>query len=358
MIKRLDRYVLRELSVPVFASTFLVAALFAANELIALFQQLSVQNVPILTMQKLALLRMPFWLTFTFPVGVAMGSSLAMSRLVREGELTAMRSAGISIWRVLRPVLLVGLSLAVASFFMSDRIVPKTEKEHKKLSVDAMVLNGMPNFEQNVMIKLSPYNVTFREMKKVGTDRMALSDVLMVKMGAPGEAVVFFAPTGTYDRGNWFFPAPRAWLFRDEGLVDMHQAESIQLNQKIKIEDFVPGNDPRDETREELWARIKRIEEAGGRSVKEEVMFYERFAVPTACLVFALASSFLAIRFSKASAFQGLMLSLVMALAYFNIHVICTTIVAGQGWLEPMYATWLPIVLFGVLSIFMGRKLE
>ncbi len=343
---------------PIFASTVLVAALFAANELIALFQQLSVQNVPILTMQKLALLRMPFWLTFTFPVGVAIGCSLAMSRFVREGELTALRAAGISLWRVLRPVIFVGFSLGIGSFLLSENVVPKTEREHKKLSVDAMVLNGMPNFEQNVMVKISPYNVTFREMKKIGEDRMALSDVLMVKMGAPGEAVVFFAPTGTYDQGNWYFPAPRAWLFRDEGLVDMHQAEAIRLNQKIKIEDFVPGSDPRDETRIELWTRILRIRQAGGNAIKEEVMFYERFAIPTACLVFAIASSFLAIRFSKASAFQGLMLSLVMALGYFNIHVICTTIVAGQGWLSPMYATWLPIAMFGFFALIAGRKLE
>lgn len=357
-LKKLDRYILRELLVPTFASTLIVAALFAGNEMIALFQQLNSSTVPLLTMLKLSLLRMPYWLTFTFPTGIAMGCSLAMSRLLREGELTAMRASGISIWRILRMVVLTGLALAGGSFYLKDYVVPKTTTEHKKLSAETMLVSGMPNLQSNVMMKIGQYVVTFREMRKVAEDKMALTDVLMVKMGAPGEAAVFFAPNGTYNQGDWNFPLPKVWLFRDTGLVDMHDADSISLNQKIRIEDFVPGAELEDLNRKELWDSIVAAKKAGFPTNKPEVQFYERFAVPAACLVFALASAFLSIRYSKVSAFQGFLLSLVMALVYFNVQVVCSTVVGQNGWLPPMIAVWVPFAIFGVAALIFGRRLE
>ncbi len=40
-------------------------------------------------MAQLILFKLPYWLTYTLPVGAALGASLAMSRLARESELTA-----------------------------------------------------------------------------------------------------------------------------------------------------------------------------------------------------------------------------------------------------------------------------
>lgn len=357
-MKRLDRYVLREMSVPTLSATLIVAGLFAGNELIALYQQLNASNVPFLTMMKLVFLSMPRWLTFTFPTGVAMGCSLAISRLSREGEMTAMRAAGIPIRRILLMVWFCGFAFAGLTFWMAEYVAPAANKEHSKLSVESMIVSGLPNMESNVMIRLNPYLVSFREMRRVGDDKLALSDVLLVKWNNVNEAVVFLAPLGTYDAGTWRFPKPYAWFFSGDGLVDVHDSDEIVLNQKIEIQDMMPSVLPVHQPKEEVWARIVAGRAAGVNVRQLEVQFYERFAVPAACLVFALASAMISIRFSKASAFQGLMLSLTMALAYYNVHMVCTTIVGPNGWLPPMWATWLPVGLFGLAALVAGSRLE
>ncbi len=357
-MKKLDKYVLREMSVPTISATLIVAGLFAGNELIALYQQLNASNVPFLTMMKLVFLSMPRWLTFTFPTGVAMGCSLAISRLAREGEMTAMRAAGVPIRRILAMVWVCGFFFAGLTFWMGEYVAPRANKEHAKLSIESMIVSGLPNMESNVMIRLNPYLVSFREMRRVGEDKLALSDVLLVKWNNVHEAVVFLAPSGVYDAGVWRFPKPYAWFFSDDGLVDVHGSEEIVLNQKIIIQDLMPSALKEHEPKEEVWARIVSGRATGVNVRPMEVEFYSRFAVPSVCVVFAIASAMISIRFSKASAFQGLMLSLTMALAYYNVHMVCTTIVGPNGWLPPMWAVWSPVILFGAVALFGGSKLE
>lgn len=357
-MKKLDFYILRELAVPVVSATLIVAFLFAGNEMIALFQQLNTSNVPFMTVLKLAFLNMPLWLTLTLPVGMAMGCSLAVSRLTREGELTAMRAAGIPIWRVLLMVGIAGVVMAGLTYWDSEYVAPKANKEHEKLSMEALVVSGLPNLATNQMIRLNPWTVSMREIQRLGNEKLALSDVLMVRWLSLDEAVVFKCPTGVYDKGKWSFNNGTMWRFKGNSLTSVSDAESIALNQDFSIRDLFPSSSDDHKSVEELWAQVESLKAAGLNSNGAETKFYERFSIPAACLVFAIAASVISIRFSKASAFQGLMLSLVMALVYYNAHMIATTIVGPNGWLPPMIAVWSPVVVFGVVALVAGRRLE
>lgn len=357
-MNRTDRYVLRELLVPTFAGTVLIAFLFAGNELIALFQQLTTSNVPALVLAKLVLLRMPFWLTFTLPTGLAMGCSLAVSRLLREGELTAMRAAGISLKRSLRIVGLVGLVFAGITFYLSEFVVPVSTKEHAKLGAETYLLGSRPSFENNVIIKLPPYVATFREVLKASDDSLILKDVLLIKMDTPDEALVFSAKDGTYKNGVWRFPAPRVWVFGEDSLTSFDEEPVVVINQRIDVQDMMPGALPEYKSMKELWDSVVAQRATKGEARRTEVQFYTRFAVPAACFVFAIGSTLLSLRFSKASAFQGLLMSLAMALGYYNLHMIATTIVGPNGWLPPMWATWSPVILCGVFALLAMRKIE
>src|SRR5690606_28978794 len=112
--------------------------------------------------------------------------------------------------------------------------------------------------------------------------------------------------------------------------------QTLTLNQKFELPDFIPTVGAEHRTIKELKELIESKKLAGGQARQEETKFHERFAVPAACIVFAIASALISVRFSKVSAFQGLMLSMAMALAYYNVHMVCTTIVGPNGWIPPI----------------------
>jgi len=83
-MRKLDRYIWREMGVPLFSGVIVIAMLFMANDVIAIFKELNVANIPQVMVAQLVLLKLPGWLSLTLPVGVTLGVSLALSRLTRE----------------------------------------------------------------------------------------------------------------------------------------------------------------------------------------------------------------------------------------------------------------------------------
>src|SRR5262245_31650039 len=127
MVKRLDLYVWRELFIPFLIGAVAIALMFSMNQLMFILEHVSLQNVPREAIFLDLLYKLPFWLKPTLPMGVALASSLAFTRLARESELTAMRAAGTPIMRIIRPVATFGLVAGLGSFLMMEKIMPQSE---------------------------------------------------------------------------------------------------------------------------------------------------------------------------------------------------------------------------------------
>src|SRR5436189_638057 len=110
-MKLLDRYLSLELILP-----FLVGlAGFVLIEIgTLLFNQLIEATIeshaPIGLVLQVLLLRLPLFFVFALPIATLFGVSLGVNRLAREGEVDAMRMAGVPLRRVLLPLLGVGLA--------------------------------------------------------------------------------------------------------------------------------------------------------------------------------------------------------------------------------------------------------
>lgn len=357
-MKKLDLYVLKELAIPLLVGTVIIAILFVLNEFIAIYRYLQVSHIPGSAIVKLVLLRMPYWLTYTLPTGLALGSSLAISRLVRESELTAMRAAGIRTFRVLRPVFIVAAILTVSSFFIFEKVVPKAQEEHLKLSSDLLILGSLPKFERDVMIKLPPYLAIFGEVERLDDDSLILRDILLVERIAPGELTVYTARQGRYAKGVWTIDGAFVRLFKNEWLVQIAENQQLTINQEIDLRALLNSQAPDSETLDELWERIENGRLAGSDTTSLEVTFYERFSIPASCIIFAWFSCLLALRFSKTSAFQGLLISMASVGLYFNVHIVSTLIIGKNGWLPPMWSAWLSIIIFGSISLLWSLKIR
>lgn len=358
VIKRIDRYVLKEMVVPVLTGTVVIAMLFLANQMIAIFKELDLSNVPPLAIARFILLTTPKWLQLTIPAGVALGCALALSRLTRDGELTAMRGAGVPVARVLRPVWIVGVLFGFLAFFNAEELMPVASLEERKMANELLLVATVPRFEQNMTLRLPPYVASFGEVQQTGEDGLLIRDVLLIERPRVGQATVYRADQGRYVRGVWTFEQARAWIFENDALVDVGPAERLVINQRIVLQDFFQGAIVEQATAAELWQRVEEGRLAGRPTRALEVAFFERYAVPAACVVFAYMGAVFAVRFSRVSPFLGLFVSFVAIWLYFNVHIIATQVIGRNGWLPPAVATWSPLVVFGLLSLWVGRSVE
>ncbi len=356
-MKTLDRYIIRELVVPFLIGTVAVVLMFQANTLIYMMKTYSVSNVPPLALAQIILYKTPDFLRMTLPVGMALASSLAMSRLTRESELTAIRGAGASIVRVLYPVAFFGLLVGALNFYVTEKVYPVSEKKFNEVSQQAFLLGTSPEYKSNVVIKLHSSVAYFASVQRINDDKLLIRDAVMYEQTQTGEVKMYRAPEGIYDRGFMDFQKGDLYVFKDSRLVSF-KSQRLRLNERVTLADLFTTQQPADKTMEDLKVAIADGKKLGRDVTSLEVDYFTRFSVPFSCLVFAVAGPVFAIYFGRTGGFVGVLLSILMVMLYYNIFVISTQIFGRNGWMSPMVSAWLPNIILLVLGAIGLRRLE
>jgi lipopolysaccharide export system permease protein len=350
-MRRVDRCIYKELAAPLIGGTFVIALLFVANELIRIFKLLNVAEMPAISIIQLILYRIPFWMIMTLPVGVAIGASLAMGRLTRESEVTAMKAAGIPIRRILLPVGIAGLIFSGLDFLVIEKILPPTAKKYEQLQADVSNLAVQPTFRADVMIKVDRYTAHFGSVQRRRDGGLDLSDIFLIERPKPHERTIYMASSGMYQDGVWTINNPTMLMFAGLDLHAFTTEQTMEINERIRVADVIAPPPADTETIGELKAAIDQARSQGLNPTSLLVDYHGKFSVPASCLVFALTSALSALWLSKGGPFSGLMLSLGLVLLYFNTHVIATEIFGRGAIVGPALAAWLPNILFAVIGL-------
>jgi lipopolysaccharide export system permease protein len=356
-MKRLDFYLIKEMVVPFLIGTIAVVLMFQANTLIYLMKTFSLQNVPLGAIAQYIAYKTPGFLNMTLPVGMALASSLAISRLARESELTAMRSAGVPILRVVLPILVIGGIVAWANFLVVERLIPPGERAARRLAQDVGVLASVPDFRSNVVVNLSNYTVNVGNVARQG-EKLFLSRVVLIERPRADEVWLYQAESGVYEAGRWRLSKPFLFVLRGENLLTAKPADDIVIDEPISIPDQFQETAVEEKTAEELRASIVQARRTGQPAERMEVLYHVKYSVPVSCLVFALTGPVFAVAFARSGAFVGVLLSIALVMLYYNAFVISTEILGRNGWVSPWLAAWLPNLLFFALALVAMRRLE
>ncbi|MFZ4508643.1 MAG: LptF/LptG family permease [Fimbriimonas sp.] len=357
-MRLLDRYVLRELFVPFLIGTLGVVMMFLANEYIALAKNLELQHVPVSAIAQYLICKTPFYTYMTLPIGTALAASMAMSRLVRESELTAIRGAGARILRVILPVALFGLAVGGLNLYLVERVIPPANRRANTLAQQVGLLALAPTFKANTVLYLRRYTATFASVTRSGEQNLDINDVLLIERPQAGITQIISAKRGTYNNGVWELFDSYLWRVRGQDLLIARPNGQFTINERIVIDDFFSPPAPEEQTIQELHVAIESGRRMGADTRRLEVAYQVKFSVPAACMIFALVAPVFAIVFARSGAFVGVLLSIVMVMLYYNAFIISTQILGKLDAVSPIMAAWLPNLLFFLLGIFAIRRLE
>jgi lipopolysaccharide export system permease protein len=120
----LDRYLLRELVVPLGYCLGGFLLFWISFDLIANLDTYQSNRLGMAEVAQYYLLKLPEILVFILPITFLFALLYALSNHARHSEIIAMRSAGLDVWRIGLPYLLVGLVLSGLVFFLNEKCVP------------------------------------------------------------------------------------------------------------------------------------------------------------------------------------------------------------------------------------------
>ena len=138
MLTRLDRYLLREVTVTSVAVTGVLLVILMSNQLARVLAQAAQADFPgsvVLTLIGLTTLQQ---LTVLVPIGLFLGIVLALGRLYHESEMTAMAACGVGPVSIYRPIVIFALVVVALLAALSFRVVPVAGMRAQEIRIEAL----------------------------------------------------------------------------------------------------------------------------------------------------------------------------------------------------------------------------
>jgi len=135
-------------------------------------------------------------LPLNFPLATLLASVITFGTLGENYELVAMKSAGISLYRIFKPLLALAALLSIAAFFIANNVIPETNVRYMT------ILNGLQEQRPELILQdgvftneIDGYSI---KVAKIDKETNELFDVIIYDHNQPDNGGgVTVAPLGT-----------------------------------------------------------------------------------------------------------------------------------------------------------------
>jgi len=360
-MRRIDRYLLKEMLTPALIGGVLVLMLLVGNWLYGLLKLLYTGSSGRDILLILAL-RLPKVIMMAVPASLLLGTALALNRFERDRELLSLRMAGVRLLRLVAPYIAVGILFSLALFVLQEKVLPPTTHKAEKMTRQLAWQTPAAFVPHDVVFKVGQQYIY---VQRIDTMTKTLYGVLICKLDPRQGVTWLLAPVAEYHGGKWLLKPdpithkkPEFYGFMDNRMVyrgDIEGGGYLDLS-----DDFMSYITDQPSTADELT--IKQLQDMvdgmrGGFGMgltltPSELTFqlHNKVAAPLAALVAVLIAIPLAVHFGRSGGYTGLLLSVVVAFC-FVVSQQWAQVLAETHRLNPIFAAWAPDGFFGLLGL-------
>ncbi len=178
-MKILDRYILKSF-ITTFATVFVILSLIFILQTVWLFiSELAGKDLDFILILKFLLFKMPSLVPLVLPLSVLLASIMTFGDLAENYEFAAMKSAGISLQRIMRPLTLFILILSGAAFFFANNVIPYAEYKFINFRKEIAQVKPAMAIAEGQFSEVGSYNI--KVDKKSGENGNFLTGVTIHK---------------------------------------------------------------------------------------------------------------------------------------------------------------------------------
>jgi lipopolysaccharide export system permease protein len=373
-MRLLDRYLFRELFTPLAYCLGGFLIFWTAFNLFNELPEMQDRKLHGLDVIEYSVAMMPGFLVLVLPIALLLALLYTLTNHARHNEITAMRAAGVGLWRICVPYLVVGLIASAALFALNEYLVPrstdwawqiKTRYVHKADDPDMekdFRNFGFNNARENRTWIIGEYHVETSEMlnpKVIWKLPDGSSHRLNADRAIRTNRVWTFFNVAEYSQADTNAPLVPGLQTNELAMPEFDETPS-QIKSEIKISGYlsIGGAREADIPLKEIFDYL-RLHPTLSRAASDRLFtqFYGRLAAPWTCLVVVL----IAIPFGAASGrrnlFFGVAGSIFICFTFFVIQQVSLAF-GSSGHLPAWLAAWLPNMIFGAAGIILTARVR
>jgi len=355
-MKKIDKYLLRQFTTILAMALLGFVTVFLIVDLIENIDKFIDNDVPFKIILLFYLYTLPWFFSIGLPMATLIATVFSVGLMAKRNEWTAMKSSGISLYRIAIPLVIAGLILSFISYELDNNLVTKgnekvTEIEQKHMRRKARrntfrtnkILNDvLLQKQEKTHISLSRYTISGMEAQN--------ATILILEGGIIRKRI---------DAKKMFWnDSLLVWDISNYSIRDFNEFGE-ELNVIISKSDtsmntnFVPDDitkqfkSPDEMNYKELTERIALLKENGVKTIRWEVARYNKISFSLTALIVVLFGLPLAVSKQKGGLAFAAGMSVLVIFAYYAF------IKFGQSLgykevLDPLISAWIGNIIFGI----------
>jgi lipopolysaccharide export system permease protein len=195
IVRILSRYILRQHIPPLGYALAALTFAMLVNQVAKQFGNFVGKGLPWSIVFEVFALSIPFIVAMTLPMAVLVAVLYTFSHFAADNEITAMKASGISVGRLLLPVVGGAMLVALVAFFWNDQILPRSNHALRTLLVD--IQRKKPTFQlKEQVINEVVTKQFFLRAARIDPAANTLSDVTIYDLEDPDRRRIIMADSG------------------------------------------------------------------------------------------------------------------------------------------------------------------
>ena len=177
ILKTLDKLVLKAFTKPFIGSFFTMLFILLMQNVWKYIDDLIGKGLEWPIIFEIVVYIIPTLVPLALPLAILLASLMAFGKLGENHELTALKSSGISLYKIMRPLFFAVFIISIGAFFFSNHIIPYSNMKFKTLLYDIMNKKLALNIREGIFFNdIEGYSI---KVNKKNADGRILKDLLI-----------------------------------------------------------------------------------------------------------------------------------------------------------------------------------
>ncbi len=354
------KYLLKDLFLYFLVAFLFFFMIFFVNQILLTVENLLAKSAPLQDVVRIMVYSLPTIIAQSAPYATLVGFLMSLGGMMSSNEVLIFRSAGFSFFRILQPVLILGLLISIASFFVNDYLLPLGTKKYNQLFRKIMQSTPTVELESNSAKQMGDTMVVMGEVNEG-----LVSDIILFDSDGKSDRIIVAGEsslTGARQEGvlmqlNMQDAIITSIQTSNRSNYDVMQSEKATLNIFDSSVLNTNSHSAREMTTTDVAKEIKKMKENLGDKKSSRLNiwrmeFWKKFSVPFGALFFSFLAMAVAFLFGKKNGQTiGLFVGIVICVLSWAMQIMGQLFVQKLGW-NPFWSIWIPNLVVGFVGAF------
>jgi lipopolysaccharide export system permease protein len=347
-MKVIDRYLVFEMIGPFLIGVVGFVMVLAVDLLFTMADLIINKGVPLWAVLKLLVYKLPSIMVLTFPVSTLFATAMALGRLSKDNEIVALRTSGVTLFRISVPIVILGIVVSLASYFTNEKIVPHANHVASNIIRQIIYKQPLPEVQKNVFFK-DAHNRHYYA-RRVDMNNKTMENIMVYEVTDERFPRVILAERATFQGRIWDLKNGIIHKYDEKGYLNYEAAFSdMKLNVSEDVLTFSGQKTSSEMNSNELKNMIGMLNKGGVSTHALRTELLMKYSIPATCFVFAL----IGIPFSLPSPRSGRTWGMVVTIVFMFTFYVFTSVfrsLGKGGILTPVVAAFTPQISFTIIG--------